>query len=71
MALSDKLELLKAAGFDVPDNAVNFFKDKEYRDRGIAEVYKCRCGHLYESPIPLTHYEHGCGKTAKRKWPRP
>ncbi len=69
--LLDNLELLKAAGVKVPENALTFVQDQDYAERGAVEVYKCRCGHTYESPVKITHYEHGCGKTAKKRWPRP
>ncbi len=70
MALSDKLEALKAAGFDVPDNALTFAKDQEYETDGVKSVWKCGCGLDYKSPIPLGFYDHGCGKRSKKVWPR-
>lgn len=71
MALSDKLKTLKAAGFDVPDNAVTFAEDSEYNDaEKVLSVWKCGCGHIYRSSIALSFYDHGCGKSAKKRWPR-
>lgn len=70
MSLRKNLEALQAAGFDVPNNAIHFARDKEYADRGIRSVWTCKCGHVYESPIPISEFDHGCGQKAKRTWPR-
>lgn len=70
MSLKKNLETLKTAGFDVPDNALRFVQDKDYVERGVRSVWKCNCGHEYESPILLTEYDHGCGKKSRRTWPR-
>lgn len=71
MALSDKLQALKDAGFDVPDNALTFAKDSEYEaDETVKSIWKCGCGHVYKSLIALGFYDHGCGKGSKKVWPR-
>lgn len=70
MSLRKNLEDLKKAGFDVPANALRFAKDKDLIERGVKAVFRCNCGHEYESPIPLSFYEHGCGKVSRLVWPR-
>lgn len=70
MSLRGSLQALKDAGFEVPDNAITFARDKELSESDIAAVFLCKCGHEYKSPLPLTHYEHGCGKQAKQTWKR-
>lgn len=70
MSLRKSLDVLKAAGFSVPDtNKLRVLGIDP--DPGVACVFKCNCGYEYKSPIPLTAYEHGCGKMSKKTWPLP
>jgi hypothetical protein len=71
VTLSQSLKLLKEKGFVVPDNAITFARDKEFEQRGLACVWTCNCGYIYESPVPVLEFDHNCGKISKQTWPRP
>lgn len=68
MSLKQSLEVLKAAGFAVPDVTINYARDRELEARGVKEIWLCNCGFEYESPVTLTEFTH-CKKSAKRTWP--
>lgn len=70
MALSDKLQALKDAGFDVPENALTYAEDREYDAEEVKSVWICSCGFIYKSLIALSFYDHGCGKKATKRWPK-
>jgi hypothetical protein len=68
-SLKKNLEILRNAGFAVPDNALRYVEDQEYRQRGIKSVWSCRCGYIYESYIGgLLEFNHNCGKSAREIW---
>ena len=67
-SLKHNLEILKAAGLAVPTTAHRFAEDQDYRQRCIKSVWKCNCGYVYESEIPVLDFDHACGKVAHRVW---
>lgn len=69
MSLKKNLEILQAAGFDVPVVTHRFAEDQDFRQRGVRSVWRCNCGFVYESPIDgLIEFDHGCGRVAKEIW---
>lgn len=71
VALSESLEILRKAGFDVPAPVEAYVKDRERESHGVVQVWACKCGFIYETPIRLTDYEHSCGKTSRKVWSAP
>ncbi len=69
--LSESLEILRKAGFDVPVPLEAYAKDREREARGVLQVWACKCGFMYETPIKLLDYEHSCGKTSRKVWSAP
>lgn len=69
MSLSKDLEILRDAGFAVPENALTYALDQERRQQGIVAVWKCNCGYEYSSSIAILEFDHGCGKISHQTWP--
>ncbi len=68
-SLKKNLEILRAAGLAVPTTVHRFAEDQDLRRRDVHSVWKCNCGHVYESPIGgVIEYDHGCGKISKLVW---
>lgn len=67
-SLKENLEILRQAGLTVPLVVDRFAEDQDLRRRDICSVWECNCGHVYESPINIRGYDHGCGKVAKLTW---
>jgi hypothetical protein len=69
---SDDLQALKEFGFNVPDVMENFIREIDYhKSKDIEEVWMCKCGKRYESPIHITEAVCPCGESMRIEWKRP
>ncbi len=67
-SLKHNLEILRAAGLAVPAVTYRFAEDQDLRRREIKSVWKCNCGFIYESQIPIRDFDHACGKVSHEVW---
>lgn len=71
--LTDHLQILReTVGMPLPKMLRDFAAEIDWtKDKSVEEVWECKEGHRYESPIHITASDCHCGFPMKRIWQRP
>lgn len=67
----EQLQVLKEAGYEIPEALVSLVQQAEWNRLGVAQVWKCVCPEQYESLVSVSSVNCKKGHLMAKIWVRP